>query len=190
MLETRKLFTNVTCVVEARGVCALSVAPRGSAPRRAAAALLCAMVTYGSYVVAQRGRKSRRGGQKHKRGASLSTTAPRLGNKPSESSRLAWSWASPFWAVSRCPPNVKAGPFRAEPGAVCCRSRGCLWSPCESVASSARMLVSPAAKQLANTASQLCRRSRNYALKPLRSSAALGIRFARWVFAFSWARGR
>lgn len=33
MLETRKLFTNVTCVVEARGVCALSVAPRGSASR-------------------------------------------------------------------------------------------------------------------------------------------------------------
>lgn len=90
MLETRKLFTNVM-YVDARGVCALSVAPRGSASRRAAAALLCAMVTYGSYVVAQRGRKSRRGGQKHKRGASLSTTAPRLGNKPTESSRLAWS---------------------------------------------------------------------------------------------------
>lgn len=180
MLETRKLFTNVM-FVDARGVCALSVAPRGSASRRAAAALLCAMVTYGSYVVAQRGRKSRRGGQKHKRGASLSTTAPRLGNKPTESSRVGWHGAErrrsePFRAVHL---TLKPGHFAQSRGAVCCRSRGCLWSPCESVASSARMLVSPAAKQLANTASQLCRRSRNYALKPLRASAALGIRFAR-----------
>ncbi len=51
------------------------------------------------------------------------------------------------------------------------------------------MLVSPAATQLANTASQLCRRPRNYALKPLRSSAALGIHFDRWVFAFSLSEG-
>lgn len=56
MLETRKLFTNVM-YVEARGVCALSVAPRGSASRRAAAALLCAMVTYGSVCSSSEGEK-------------------------------------------------------------------------------------------------------------------------------------
>lgn len=96
-----------TCLqtyADVRGVCAFTVAPRGSARQR----LFCARWwRMASYVVAlaQRGRKSRRGGQKHKRGASLSTTAPRLGNKPTESSRLAWSWALPFWAVSSRPAN-------------------------------------------------------------------------------------